>query len=422
MNMSRGLLPEDIIEVCPLLEEAGADVIHVTSGMLETVHETIAPLEKPPGFNAVFSERIKQAVRIPVIVVGRINDAAVAEDIIASGQADFVALGRTLIADPAFCRKAEEGRIDEIIKCIGCNQSCISGQRPDPEASRNYGPVCLRNPVTGREYLFTDEPAAETKRILVVGGGAAGMSAAIHLQNRGHQVTLCEKSDMLGGQLYLAGQTPSKREMAESALQMGRETGRSGVQIILNTTVDPELIDSLKPDEVIIATGSVPFIPDIPGHEHSHVKTAHDILRGETTGNRIAIIGGGLVGMEAAELLVSQGKQPIIVEMQDEVAKELVPSRKVFAKELIAKHKIPVYVQTKCISISETGITLEQTGACFELDGIDTVVIATGSKSLDNLSSIMELKGVPFHVIGDAFRPRKALEAIYEGVRVGQMI
>ncbi|WP_150274473.1 FAD-dependent oxidoreductase [Paenibacillus tepidiphilus] len=417
-----GLVPEDIIEVSPWLEQAGADVIHVTSGILETVHETIAPLEKPAGFNAGFSARIKQAVRIPVMVVGRINDPAVAEQIVSGGQADFVALGRTLIADPAFCIKAREGRSDDIIKCIGCNQSCISGQRPDPEADRNYGPVCLRNPVTGREYLFTDEPAGESKRILVIGGGAAGMTAALRLQNRGHQVTLCEKTDMLGGQLYLAGQTPSKAEMAEAALQMGRQISRSGAEILLNTPADAALIEALQPDEVIIATGSVPFIPNIPGNERSHVKTAHEVLRGGSTGERVAIIGGGLVGMEVAELLVSQGKHPIIVEMLNEVAKELVSSRKVYAMEFIAGQGVPVYVHTKCIAIGETDITLEQAGTRFQLKDIDTVVMATGSRSLDQLSGLLEEKRLPFHIIGDALQPRKALEAIYEGAMVAQMI
>lgn len=417
-----GLLPEDIIEISPLLEEAGVDIIHVTSGLLETLHQTIAPLEKPAGFNAEFSERIKQVVRIPVMVVGRINDPVIAEHIISSGQADFVALGRTLIADPAFCVKAEEGRFDDIIKCIGCNQSCISGQRPDPEAGHNYGPVCMRNPITGREYLFHDEPAVKSKRILVIGGGAAGMTAATRLQQRGHHVTLCEKSSGLGGQFYLAGQAPSKKEMADSAQQMGRAMMRSGVEVLLNTEADSSMIDSFQPDEVVIATGSIPFIPNIPGNKLGHVKSAHDVLRGGVTGDRVAIIGGGLVGIEVAELMVSQGKQPLIIEMLDEVAKELVSSRKIYAQQFLANHKIPVYVQTKCVAIGETDITLEQAEHRFKLNEVDTVVLATGSKSLNHLSSLMEQKGIPFHIIGDALKPRKALEAIYEGAKISQTI
>ncbi|MDF2927356.1 MAG: hypothetical protein K0R57_6270 [Paenibacillaceae bacterium] len=418
-----GLVPEDIMQIAPILEQAGADIIHVTSGLFETVHRTIAPLEVAPGFNADYTAALKKILSIPVMVVGRINDPAVAEEIVAGGKADFIALGRTLIADPAFCIKAEEGRVDDIIKCIGCNQSCVGGQRPDPELAGHNGPVCLRNPVTGRETRFDDKPAEQPKKVLVAGGGAAGMTAAIHLQSRGHQVILCEKSASLGGQLFLAGQSPSKGEMAESALQMGRMAGRSGAEVRLNTEVTKELIEAVNPDEIIIATGSTPFVPNIPGKDGANVKTAHSILRREAAaGDRVAIIGGGLVGIEVAELLVAQGKEVAIVEMQDEVAKELVHTRKLFALEFIARHGLPVYTNTKCMAISEHSITLEQDGKVFELENIDTVVMATGSKSLNALIDTVKESGVPYHVIGDALAPRKALEAIYEGAQVAQLV
>ncbi|MCL6458202.1 MAG: FAD-dependent oxidoreductase [Gorillibacterium sp.] len=417
-----GLTIEDMVLVAPLLEQAGVDVIHVTSGIFETVQHTIAPIEIPPGFNADNAAAIKRAVKIPVIVVGRINDPAVAERIIAEGKADFVALGRTLIADPDFCIKAETGRVDEIIKCIACNQSCIGGQRPDPELAGFNGPVCLRNPLTGREERFTDQQAETAKKVLVIGGGAAGLAAATHLQNRGHQVILCEKSDMLGGQFYTAGRAPSKGEMSESALQMGRTTVRSGADVRLNTEVTQQLIEDLQPDEIVVATGSLPFIPNIPGSTQAYVKIAHDILRGDQTGHKVAIIGGGLVGMETAELLISQGKEVIIVEMLDEVAKELVHTRRIFALEFIAKHTISVYTNTKCTAIGEGEITLEQAGQTLLLKDIDTVVMATGAKSFNPLSSIIEQMGIPYHVIGDALRPRRALDAIYEGTQVAQVI
>ncbi len=418
-----GLVPEDFMEIAPILEAAGADVLHVTSGLFETVHKTIAPLEVAPGFNAGYTARLKKLLRIPVMVVGRINDPAVAERIIAEGQADFVALGRTLIADPEFCIKAEEGRVDEIIKCIGCNQSCVGGQRPDRELAGHNGPVCLRNPVTGREDRFDDKPTQNPKKVLVAGGGAAGMTAALHLQNRGHQVVLCESSASLGGQLFLAGQSPSKGEMAESALQMGRTVVRSGVEVRLHTPVTSSLIEALRPDEIIIATGSEPFVPNIPGVESGHVVTAHAVLRKEVEpGCRTAIIGGGLVGIEVAELLVSQGKEVVIVEMQDEVAKELVHTRKIFALDFIARHEIPVYVNTRCVSIGEGEITLEKEGSQFKLEHMDTVVLATGSRSRNELAAVVQASGIPYHVIGDALKPRKALEAIYEGAEVAQLI
>lgn len=417
-----GLKIDEMVKVAPMLEQAGADVLHVTSGIFETVHHTIAPIEIAPGFNSDNTYAIKQAVNIPVILVGRINDPEVAERILSANKADFIALGRTLIADPEFCIKAETGRTDEIIKCIACNQSCVGGQRPDPELAGHNGPVCLHNPVTGREWRFTDAPAEQPKKVLVVGGGAAGLSAAAHLQERGHQVVLCEKSGMLGGQFYTAGRAPSKGEMSEAALHLGRTAARSGVDIRLNTEVGPELIESLRPDEVVVATGSLPFIPSIPRSAASDVAVAHEVLRGAGTGQRVVIIGGGLVGMETAELLTAQGKEVIIVEMLDEVAKELVHSRRIYALKFIQDHDILVYTGAKCTAIGDTDVTIDIEGASVMISNIDTVVMATGSKSYEPLAGHLKELGIPYHVIGDALSPRKAVDAIYEGVQVAQLV
>ncbi|WP_426350051.1 FAD-dependent oxidoreductase [Alloiococcus sp. CFN-8] len=415
-----GLTIEDTVIAAKLLEEAGIDVIHVSNGLFERLQYTIAPIDVPVGFNVPNAEAIKKAVIIPVIAVGRINDPVYADKLVEEGKCDFVALGRASLADPEFVNKTIEGRIDDIIKCIGCNQGCVGGQCPDKD---HVGPACLRNPSTGRESEYEIKPAEVKKKVLVIGGGAAGLEAATTLKRRGHEVVLCEKNSSLGGQFYLAGKAPTKGEMSEAALQMGRLAERAGVDIRLNTEVTRELILGINPDEVVIASGSKPVIPPIPGHNKENVVTAHEILSGNATAeNTVAIIGGGLVGVETAELLTSQGKEVIIVEMLDQVAKELVHLRKIFALEFINKHNIKTYTDSKCVEIKENSIVIEKDAVNEEIKGIGTVVMAVGSRADNTMVEILKDMNYPYHVIGDALQARKAINAIWEAAAIGRAI
>lgn len=415
-----GLTIEDTVIAAKLLEEAGVDVIHVSNGLFEGLQHTIAPIDVPVGFNVPNAAAIKAAVSIPVIAVGRINDPVLADKLVEEGKCDFIALGRASLADPEFVVKAEEGRYDDIIKCIACNQGCVGGQCPDKD---HVGPACLRNPATARERAYQLKRAEVIKKVLVIGGGAAGLEAATTLKRRGHEVILCEKSNSLGGQFYLAGKAPTKGEMSEAALQMGRIADRSGVDIRLNTEVTKEIIEQINPDEIVVATGSKPFIPSIPGHDKENVLIAHDVLRGTVqTEGTVAIIGGGLVGVETAELLTSQGKKVIIVEMLDEVAKELVYLRKIFAIEFINKHDIKTYVNSKCIEIKDNSIVIEKDGSTEEIHGIGSVVMAVGSKADNTVTEILKNMNYPYHVIGDALQARKAINAIWEAAAIGRAI
>lgn len=413
-----GITIRDTEEIVVLLEKAGVDAVHVSSGGGFAPQYNMPPLDVPVAFNAENAAAVKARVSMAVISAVRINDPMVANQIIEEGKADFVSIGRGQVADPEFCNKARAGDFDSIIKCIGCNQGCV-----DRPFIKGLPIGCLRNPAAGREKEYELTPAEQKKRVLVVGGGPAGLEAATTLRRRGHQVILIEKRSRLGGQLFLAGAAPRKKEIADAALQMGRIAGRAGVDIRLSTGFSRDLLEEIKPDEIVLATGSRPFIPNVPGKDRPHVVTAHEILEGsKNTGNSVAVIGGGLVGLEVAEFLCSEGKQVVIIEMLGRVAQELGFTRKPFAMKFLKEHDIQVYVNAKCVEIKDGSVVVEQDGEVREIENIDSVVMATGVKPDNKVEEMLRKMDFKYHVIGDAKEARTALEAIWEGAEAGREI
>lgn len=418
-HVEGGLTVEDIIEFAPIAEQHGVDAFDISAGAApETVFLEVPPVVLPTGFNVDSARRIKKAVSVPVITAGRINDPVVADNIIKNNHADFVDIGRGQLADPEFCNKATRGKFEQIVKCIGCNQGCFDKYMQPGEFIS-----CMRNPTCGHEVEYTLKMAETKKNILVIGGGPAGLEAATTLKRRGHQVVLYEKEDHLGGQFYLAGIAPRKSEMMDAAVQMGEIAKREGVDIHLETTVDMQLINDIQPDEVIIATGSIPIIPNIPGIKQANVFQSHDVLKGKmTVGKKVVVIGGGLIGMEVAELLSEQEKTVTVIEMQDEVAKDIGMLRKVFTIKHAYEKGIKLLVNSRCVEIKNDVVVINQEGALKEISGIDTVVIAVGSKANKTIAEQLKTTNIPYHVIGDAVQPRKALETIWEGNKVGRII
>lgn len=412
-----GLTIEDAKEFAKLLEAAGVNALTVTMGVYESVRYSVQPIDVPVAFNAENASIIKSTVNIPVAAVGRINDPIVAEKILDEGKADFVVIGRSQISDPEFVNKAARGDIDGIVKCIGCMQGC------GDNASRGLPISCLRNPTVGLEAEYALKPAEVKKKVLVIGGGPAGLEAATTLKKRGHNVLLYEKSSTLGGQFYTAGVSPRKEEMSEAALQMGRIAKREGVTIKLQTETTPEIINTVKPDVVIVASGSVPFIPNIPGSNRDNVVTASDVLKGvKTVKQKVAILGGGLVGCEVAEFLAENDKEVTIIEMLDEIAKDIGPARKSFMMEHLTDHNVRICTDSKCLEINENSVLIDNKGNIEEIDDIESVVIAAGVKPNNSITEYLEENNIEFHVIGDALKARKAIDAIREAADISRKI
>ena len=420
--MEDGLTIEDTIQFCKWAKEAGVDVLDVSRGNFSSaaIKYEVPPIDLPRGFNVENAARIKQETGMLTVAVGRINDPAQADEIIKNGKADMVVIGRAQLADPEFCNKSISGKVDDIICCIGCNQGCYDGFS-SPEVPFI---TCLRNPALGREAEFTLKKTKNPKKVLVVGGGVAGLQAAIELKDRGHYPILCESSNSLGGQFILAGAAPRKEEMKDAAISMGKMAKRKGVEIRLETFVTPEVIKEINPDEIIIATGSKPMKLKVPGANLSHVTNSHDILAGNAmVSGEVVVIGGGLVGLEVAEYLSGKVNKITVIEMLSEVARDLGPLRKICVMENLYHEGIKTITDARCTEIKEKSIVIKKDNEFQELP-CDSVVVAIGSKSRDftELSNYCKDNNIPYHVIGDAIKARRALNCIEEAVNVAREI
>jgi NAD(H)-dependent 7beta-hydroxy-3-oxo-delta4-cholenoic acid oxidoreductase len=431
---------EDTRQVAPMLVEAGIDAFHVSAGAFPlSAWRTIPPTGTPLGINRKLSAAVKQVVDVPVMVVGRINDPLVAEDILERGDADMVVIGRPLLADPELPNKAKEGRLEDINPCISCTQclSQIMSMRPL---------TCVINPTLGREKEMAITPAARARRVLVAGGGPGGLEAARVAALRGHEVTLCEKDAKLGGQFNLAAVTPMKQELCKVIKYLSTQAEKAKVQVRLNTEVTAQLVEEMEPDVVIVATGGIPLIPDIPGIQGEKVVSAHDVLASEVGihNENVLIIGGGMVGLEVADLLANQGDNPLVgrtrvavVEMLDNVGTGIAAEARILLMQSLREKGAEIITSTRVKQILPDGVVVVNTikevlpdwttvtkdgDEERSIGGIDRIVLAVGVQSLDDLSGQIAGKVAEVHVIGDAKQPRKALEAIAEGAEVGRAI
>lgn len=416
-NVENGNVLEDGIKAAKLFEQAGIDALNVSQGCYGSIPYTCPPFFLPIGVNVQHAAAVKKNVNIPIIVAGRINTPELAEEVLKSGSADFIALARVQMTDPDFVKKAAAGKSDEIVKCLACNQACVAG------VFSGEGVSCALNPLTGAEGKIVVEPASKKKNVLVIGGGPAGLEAARVASERGHSVTLFEKSAKLGGLFLIAGFAPLKENFTECAVQLGHRAYKSGANIRLNTEATAENIKAVNPDEIIIAVGSAPLIPNIPGVDGNNVYEARSIMGSNRylAENNVIVIGGGLVGLEAAEILTCQGKKVSVVEMLDQVGKDLEMHVVPYVQAFLKDHNIPVYTNSKCVKIGDGFIEIEKDGATSKLL-CDAVVMAIGAKSNTQTEEIVKLTGIPYHVIGDAKKPAKVKQAIWQGNEVGRSI
>ncbi|MHB1375841.1 MAG: oxidoreductase [Candidatus Humimicrobiaceae bacterium] len=414
-----GIFIGEAMEIAKIMESVGVNAIHVSAGNYQTLQYIFPPMDIAAAFNVNRAAAIRDVLKIPVIAVGRINDPVLGNKIIAEGKADFISVGRGQLTDPDFCNKALNDDFDSILKCIACNQGCI-----DRLFFEKTYVSCLLNPSCGREDDFitiNTERTARPKKILVAGGGPAGLEASKLLAKYGHKVILCEKSDSLGGQFILASLAPDKEIVGESALKMADLARSAGVEFRLKTEVGREVIKEINPDLVIIASGSIPVIPTVPQEalgeswdKKISTSTAHDILRGvKSTGLNVAVIGGGTTGIEVAEFLAKQGKNIIVIEISSEIASGISPLRRPFLLKKIKKLNIIIFSRAKCIKIGNGFIEAEIYGINKRFEGIETVVFACGVVPESSLSGLLEMEGIPYFIVGDAAKPSNALDAIW---------
>lgn len=412
-----GRTVEDTKAIAMILEEAGINAIHVSAGVYGTAYAIVPPSAIPHGWIVNFAEEVKKVVSIPVITVGRINDPLVAEGIIASGKADLVACGRASLADPALPSKTAAGEFDEIIPCIGCVQGCLGRIFAQKDA------WCLVNPRTGKEGELDIKPADKVKKVLIAGGGCAGMEAAIVAKERGHDVHLYEKTAKLGGQYYTAAIPPGKGEIYQFLIWQMNRMNKLGVKVHLNQPLTEEIVAEEKPDAIIIATGGKPIMPDIPGIDKPIVTNAHDVLEEKVaTGPKVVIVGGGLIGSETANYLVHHGRAVTIVEQRHDIALDEEDSVRYFLLKDLKEHDVNVHVNSKVVEITDDGVVIEKNGEKITLSGFDKVVMAVGVKPDNQLAEILKGKAPEVIVVGDAKEARKALEAIQEGYEAGLQI
>ena len=400
-----------------LLEAAGADVFNISIGVYTTPQYLVAPFPMEIGFNVHAAEVIKKSVKVPVIAVGRINDPVLMDAVIEDGSCDFVALGRTSIADAEFPNKVKAGIIDEISPCVGCNTRCQGKPGCDPN---DWGISCAFNPLSGHETSMKIKKSDSPKNVVVVGGGVGGLEAAWVAAACGHKVTLLEKTDKLGGQIVYGCVPPKKVELSRAVKYYITMCKKYAVDIKMNFEATKENITALNPDAVILATGAQPIQPPIP-NDGIPVVQALDILGGKVqSGNRVLVIGGGLVGLETAKFLTSQLRQATVVEMLDEVGKEIGDSVKFFLLQSLKENNVEILTGTKVEKFTTDGALCSNKNGQTTLTGYDMVVLAMGTKSYNPLEEVLKGQVKELYLIGDA-TPGKAKSigaAVDAGARV----
>ena len=411
--------------IASIFVEAGVAGFHVSSGVYPDLSwRVIPPTGTPYGLNVASAAVIKKAVKVPVMVVGRIVDPGLAEDIVRRGDADMVVLGRSFLADPAWPAKAASGDIEDIAPCIGCGLGCVRNRETGGDMT------CIINPAVGREREMVIKPAGRKKKVMIAGGGPAGLEAARVAAVAGHEVMLYEKDGRFGGQFNLASVPPGKQELSKITRYLARQAEKSGAKLMLNTPVTPELLAQVKPDVLVIATGARPCRPCFQGADGANVFTAQEVLSGgaDLAPGRVLVIGGGMVGCELASFLANTGDnitigrtEVIVVEMTDDVGTDMFSEGRELLMEKLRHKEVRFITSAAVKEITADGALIERRGSVETITGMDYIVLASGAEPVNELSEAAA--GIPeVHVIGDARKPRQVLDAIREGSETGRAL
>ncbi len=439
--MEGGTSRAELQEYALRLTAEGADALSINAGWHEAPVPQIVS-KVPRGVFAYLARGIRDRAPVPVIAGHRINDPAVAREMLVDGVCDAVAMGRALIADPRLPEKARTRRERDIVHCVACGQGCFDNLIKMKHVE------CLSNPRAGYEQERAVGKTEKPLKVMVVGGGAAGMSAAVAASERGHRVALYEQSRAVGGPLRLAGAAPGRGEFAGLANDLSRQLELHGVEVFLNRPVDAALLDEVKPDAVVLATGGKAGTPPLPGTELPHVVQAWDVLRGSVpTGRRVVIIGGGAVGVETALFLAEKGtlsgdalkfllihaaespsdllsfavggtKEITVVEMLDGIGKNFGKTTRWGMLQDVERFNIKTKTAARALEITNSHVKIEGREGVEELPA-DTVVLAAGTKAFNPLEELVLKKGIRYWLAGDADSPATAFKAIHEGFAAG---
>ncbi|MEA4944817.1 MAG: FAD-dependent oxidoreductase [Propionicimonas sp.] len=409
-----GLTVPDTGAFCTQLVEHGIDAINVSGSIYETNRVAGGPWD-PLGAFVDDAVAIRKAIgaAVPVCVANRIKTPAFADELIASGAVDLVATGRAVICDPEFYRKAKEGHTDRIRICLSCNY-CMS------ELMMGHAVSCLYNPLAGHESEFDlhRDPEAP-KEVVVVGGGMAGMEAAATAASRGNHVRLYEATGELGGNVVPGIRPPFKSEMGACLRYEKNTLDTTGVQVFLDHPVDAGFLAGCGADRIIVATGSEPILPAIPGIDAPWVVTAEQVLLDPAVaGHAVAVIGAGSVGVETAELLSDRGSQVTVIELTDDMLTDLSPTLRAPLEARIRQTPTSFAFGHEVRELRDHRV-ITQAG---DLGPFDTVVIAVGYRANTALGDALTAAGIAFTTIGDAVRPRKISNAVAEGFRAGYAV
>jgi 2,4-dienoyl-CoA reductase (NADPH2) len=418
-------------------ERAGADAINVTGGW----HESRIPqlsMHLPRSAFAFLALNVKKAVSVPVIASNRISDPASAEQIITDGYADMVNLGRVLIADPQWPKKAFEGRIDEIRPCVGCSQGCTD------EVFNGRPVFCVGNARAGfegqRRLIKADNP----KKVMIVGAGAGGLEAAVTAAACGHHVEVFEKEPQIGGQLWIAGAPPHKHELLEFIRYYRSQITKHQIPLHLSTPVDAGVVRRQNPDYIILAEGAQPVLPEIDGRDDPLVYSAWEVLKtNPVLGKSVAVIGGGSVGLETAlfvaakgtinpetlhflfaydavsperlrELMFQGSSRITVFEMLPRIGQDVGKSTRWILFDNLKRYKVSVKTGTTVTSVRRAMVRFKKDDKEQQIQ-FDNVILAPGSQSVPGLSKEIKSLGIPFATVGDCVHPGKLNEAIHGG-------
>lgn len=424
--MEENMTEEEIVEFINRSADLGVDLADVSRGnavSFATVYE-VPPFNLPHGFNIENIYNIKKQIKIPVMGVGRINSGEMANQVIADGKFDLVGIGRAQLTDPDWVSKVKEGKEDTIRHCIGCVQGCYDAII-DPTMEHI---TCTMNPMLTLEYKGLPK-AEQAKKVMIIGGGMAGLTAAQILKARGHEPVIFDAGSELGGQFPLAGVSPMKHEWIDAVKWEAKEVERLGIETRLNTKVTPELIAEFAPDHVIIATGSDYIAPNIPGIDGPNIYSQYQVLKGEANPEgHVAVVGCGLVGVEIAELLASRGQQVTAIERKG-VGTGLNMLRRMFMAPEFKYYKIAKMSGTEITGFEPGKVqyamsdrkTKEVHKGAFDCDA---VVICTGitTRPSEDLQAKCKELNISFDLIGDAVAARDALKATKEGYEVAMAL